>query len=511
MSMKNLDPVADQIVLVKERYAGPVGIMTTSTGAPISYKDATNSLNTPLMYNENLFERLSHLNRERIPERVVHARGVGAFGYFKVINDIRYICKAEMFSKIGKKTPVAVRFSSVIADKGGTDVERDVRGFAVKFYTQEGNFDMVGINFPMFLMKDPVKFSNFVHAIKRNPVTNIRDFKTFWDFFSFTPESFSQLLLQFSDLGIPASYINIAGFGIHTYQVENEHGKPHFVRFHFMPKAGIKTLTTEQAEKIAGEDPDYFNRNLYTAIANGECPSWTVSIQVLTLDDVKKSRFDVFDITKMLPTNKYPLEVVGELTLDRNPQNFFADVEQLAFCPGNLVPGILGDPSKLFEARHFAYKDAQYYRLGANFNKISVNCPYRTKTLTYNRDGAAPVKDNEKDIPNYYPNSFNGPVPYMNTPKSRLINIVENPEPDNFDQATEFYKNVLTSDERSRLIINIVSTLKLSTPTTQEKVVAIFEIIDPDLGRRVAQGLNSNQTLGHYKNVSFNNEPLYKQ
>ncbi|XP_045764447.1 catalase-like [Maniola jurtina] len=494
MCMKNIDPVADQIVLVKERYAGPIGIMTTSTGAPISYTDATNSLNTVLMNTRNLLETLSHLNRERIPERVVHAKGVGAFGYFEVTHDIRYICKAEMFSRIGKKTPVAVRFSSVIADKGGTDVERDVRGFAVKFYSQAGNFDIVGINLPMFILKDPVKFPNFIHAIKRNPATNIRDFKTFWDFFSLTPESFSQLLLQFSDLGIPASYINTAGFSVHTYQVENEHGKPYYVRFHFTPDAGIKTLTTEQAKIIAGEDPDYYNRILYRAIANGKFPSWTVGIQVLTLDDVKKSNFDVFDVSKSLPLDKYPLKKVGKLILDRNPKNFFADVEQMAFSPGNLIPGILGDPSKLFEARRFAYMDAQFHRLGANFNKISVNCPYRTKTLTYNRDGTPPVKDNEEDIPNYYPNSFNGPVPYMDTHKSQLIEIVENPEPDNFDQATEFYNNVLNSDARSRLIINIVSTLKLSTPMTQKKVVAIFEIIHPDLSRRVAQGLNATQT-----------------
>ncbi|XP_045764340.1 catalase-like [Maniola jurtina] len=489
------DSSADQIELIKEKYADPIGIMTISSGAPVSHSDATNSLNSILTNNDYFIDSLTHFNRERIPERVVHAKGGGAFGYFEVTHDISYICKAEMFSKIGRKTPVSLRFSSLIPEKGGSDVSRDARGFAVKFYTKDGNFDIVGLNIPIFVLKDPLKFPNFVHAAKQNPSTNLRDYKTFWDFTTLNPESFFHLLFQFGDRGIPASYVNMPGFSIHTYQVENEHGEKHFVRFHFIPDAGIKNLTTEEASRIAAEDLDYFNRILYRDIANREFPSWTVSIQVLTLKDVKKSRYDVFDVTRLISLKKHPLKEVGKLILDKNPKNYFAEIEQLAFCPGNLVPGILGDPSQLFEARRFLYRDAQYYRLGANFNKISINCPYRTKTLTYNRDGTPPVKDNEEDIPNYYPNSFNGPVPYTNTHKSQLISIIENPEPNNFEQASELYVNEMTSDERSRLVTNIVSTLKLSTVVTQKRAVVIFERIHPDLGRRVAQGLKENHTL----------------
>ncbi|XP_052738580.1 catalase-like [Bicyclus anynana] len=491
-SLGNYDPATDQIVFFKERYAGPVGVTTTSSGAPVSYSDATVSLNTLLMDNEFLMERLSHLNRERIPERVVHAKGGGAFGYFQVTRDITHICKAEMFSKIGKKTPVAVRFSSVLSEKGGSDLTRDARGFAIKFYTQEGNFDIVGLNTPMFVSKDPLRFPNFVHALKKNPSTNLRDLKTLWDFLTLNPEGLHMFLLVFGDRGIPANYANMPGFSIHTYPVENKRGELHFLNFHIIPDEGIKSLTSEQARNIS--DLDYHNRILYRNIANGKFPSWTIYVQVLTMDDVKNAPYDVFDTTKVIPLDKHPLQEVGKLVLDRNPKNFFADVEQIGFCPGNLVPGIYGEPTKLFQARRVFYRDALFYRLGANFNKIGVNCPYRTETLTYNRDGAPPAKDNEKDIPNYYPNSFNGPVPYMNLYNPKVMDVIENPEPNNFDQASELYINQMTSGERSRLIANIVCSLKQSIPLTQKRAVELFYKIHPDLSTRVAQGLKANET-----------------
>ncbi|XP_052738573.1 catalase-like [Bicyclus anynana] len=298
-------------------------------------------------------------------------------------------------------------------------------------------------------------------------------------------------LRLFSDAGIPRSYRNIPGFAIHTYQVENKCGDCHFVRFHYTPDEGIKTFTVEEARRMNVVDADYLTRDLYRAIGNGDFPSWTVSLQILTKDDIKKAGPKVFDASRLLSLKEYPLHEIGKLVLTKNPRNHFADVEQLAFSPGNLVPGILGGPDKLFQSRSFAYRDTQLYRLGKNFNNIIVNCPYQTRTFTYNRDGVPPVRDNEKDIPNYYPNSFHGPVPYMTKRHSGLINIVES-KADNFDQAAEYYANELENDERSRLIQNIVNSLKRVTyEPLKRKAINILKTIHLELGYRVEQGLST--------------------
>ncbi|XP_052750445.1 catalase-like [Galleria mellonella] len=486
------DSASLQTVRFKQNTQGPIGIMTTSAGAPIDVVQARVTLNSRLIFNEYFMDSITHLVRERIPERVVHAKAGGGFGYFEVTHDITDICKAKLFSSVGKRTPVAVRLSPVVVERGGPDTNRDVRGFAIKFYTEDGNFDIVGFNTPMFVIKDPLLFTAFVRSQKRNPETNLMDSNTYWDFLTLQPEGLFMFMIVLGDRGIPSSYRHMPGFSIHTFELVNEHGERHFVRFHFIPEAGIKNLSSEEGRNIGAVDPDYLTRDLYNAIANGNFPAWQVSIQVLTLNDVHTAGFDVFDVTKVLPLDKYPLRPLGRFVLNRNALNYFADVEQLAYSPSNLVPGILGAPDKLFEARRLAYRDSQYYRLGANFNKIAVNCPIH-KALAYNRDGVAPVKDNEEGIPNYYPNSFNGPVPYKDDDLPSLIDIHQD-EPDNFDQARSMYENEMTAGERSRLVQNIVESLGNAAPYLQERAVKLYTLIHSNLGSRIADGLAVNRT-----------------
>ncbi|XP_075971175.1 catalase-like [Anticarsia gemmatalis] len=492
------DPVDDQMVIFKEKTLGPIGVMTTAAGAPINLKEATVTLNEKLISNEFFMESMTHFVRERIPERVVHAKAAGAFGYFEVTHDFSDICKAKLFNRVGKRTPVAARFSPVIQERGSIDTSRETRGFGIKFYTEEGNFDIVGLNTPMYAYKDPILFPTFVRVQRRNPSTNVFDPNMLWDFITLRPESLHVFLMVFGDRGIPDGYRHMPGFSVHTYQLVNDRGENYFVRFHFMPDLGIKTLRSKKAKKIAGEDPDYATKDLYRAIGNGDFPSWTVSVQVLTLNDVKNAGFDVFDLTKVLPLDKYPLRPLGKLVLNKNPINYFAEIEQLALSPSHLVPGILGAPDKVFEARRLAYRDAQYYRLGGNFFNIPVNCPLQSKPLTYNRDSEAPLNDNMRDIPNYYPNTFNGPVPYVDKDGVDLIDIYQGP-PNNYDQARELYVNEMTSDERTRLVENIVDSLRKVTKSLKDRAVKAFQLVHSDLSERVREGLLANRTRCDYE------------
>nr|XP_049702734.1 catalase-like [Helicoverpa armigera] len=486
------DPAANQIVDFRDRTLGPIGIMTTSLGAPINHKQASTTLNKRLIFHEFFMDYNLHFNREQIPSRVVHTKGGGAFGYFEVTHDMKDICKAKVFSKVGKKTPVAVRFSPQVQLFGGVDTSRDDRGFAVKFYTEDGNFDIVGLNTPMFVIKDPLFFPTFVHSRKKNPQTFLYDSNMFWNFLVLFPEGMHIQMRLFTDLGTPDGYRHMPGFGIHTFQVVNEEKEKYFIRFHFTPDAGVKNLSSSEAQKIAGLDPDYANRDLYNAIDTRNFPSWTVSIQVLSVSDVKHADFDVFDVTRVLPEDKYPLRPVGKLILNKNPLNYFADIEQLAFCPCNLVPGILGSPDKLFESRCLSYRDAQHYRLGGNFMNIGVNKPIH-EPLTYNRDGKPPIGGNKRNIPNYYPNSYNGPVPYLEENEVELIEIFES-KADNLDQTRELYEN-MRFDEKARLIENIVSSLgSVTDPLLKKQSVNLLSAINPHLGSSVLEGLLSNRT-----------------
>ncbi|XP_045500786.1 catalase-like [Colias croceus] len=479
-----LDPVRDQIEIYRQRTAGASLLMTTSSGAPVERRD-TSTLNKRLIYNNYFMDSLSHVTRERIPERVVHSKGTGAFGYLEVTHNVSQYTKADFLNGVGKRTPIAVRFSPTVVERGGSDLFRGARGFAVKFYTKEGNFDIVGFNTPMFVARDPILFTTFVRGQRRNPSTGIRDSNMMWDFLTIYPESLSLFLIISGDDGVPKGYRHIPGFSIHTYQFQNKFGEIYFARLHITPDIGKASITAEEARELQGTDPDVFTRDLYEAIACGKKVSWTFSIQVMSLKQALNLNIDVFDLTLEIPEDLVPLVPAGRLVLNRNPVNQFAEIEQLAFCPCNLVPGIDGAPDKLFEARCFAYRDAHLYRLGANFNKIKVNCPFYAHA--YNRDGRAPVGDNERDIPNYYENSFNGPMAYNDTYRSELIEIFEK-EQNNFAQTARIYQN-MSKGEKDRLISNLLNSLGPALPSLHVKAVKIFKEIDPELGGRVEQGL----------------------
>ncbi|KAJ0179700.1 hypothetical protein K1T71_004291 [Dendrolimus kikuchii] len=493
------DPASKQLETFKQNHPGPPSILTTSYGVPVDKRLTASSLNTDLLRNPFFLEMSQHSVRERIPARVVHAKGTGAFGYLEITDDISKYCRAKVFSKIGKRIPLVVRMSTGLTEKGGSDTTREPRGLAIKLYTEEGNLDIVCLSTPMYAYKDPLLFPSFSHVIQRNPETGLRDSNMIWDFITLRPESLFFFLFLLSDRGIPDGYRHLAAFNIHTMQVVNKNGESYFMRFHFLPDAGIKNLTATEAARIAGEDLDYATRDLYNAIAREDFPSWTLYVQILSLKQVMEATFDPFDVTNILPVKDYPLKRCGKLVLNKNPENQFAQIEQLAFNPGNLPDGFVGGPGKLFESREFVYRDAQVYRLGTNFNNMAVNCPLY-KANTYNRDGVGPVVDNGKNTPNFIPNSFGGPVPVKIPYTPRLLNIYEKDEPENFGHARDFYENELTGDDRGRLIQNMVAYLAGAAQRLQFEAIKLLTKVHPDLGHRVAIAIRARQTSKNTKN-----------
>jgi catalase len=442
----------------------------------------------------HLLEKLAHFDRERIPERVVHAKGAGAYGYFQVTHDVTKYTRAKFLSKVGKRTEVVVRFSTVGGEKGSADAARDPRGFAVKFYTEEGNYDMVGNNTPVFFIRDPLKFPDFIHTQKRNPATNLKDPDMFWDFLSLTPESIHQVTILFSDRGTPRSYRHMNGYSGHTFKWYNDRGEYYWVKIHFKTDQGIQNLTREEATRLSGENPDHATQDLYQAIARGEYPSWTVSVQIMTPEQAADYRFDPFDITKVLPHGDFPLNPVGRMVLDRNPENYFADVEQAAFSPGDLVPGIAPSPDKLLQGRLFSYHDTHRHRLGPNYHLIPVN---RAKGVVdnYQRDGAMRTNGNAGGDPNYYPHTFEGPQPRPEVAEPPFeVSGMAARQPythpnDDFVQAGDLYRKVMTDQDRDHLIGNIVAHLGNAQKRLQLRQTALFYRADPEYGRRVAKGL----------------------
>ena len=471
--------------------------LTTNQGATVS--DDQNSLtvsnNGPaLLQDVHLIEKLAHFNRERIPERIVHAKGAGAGGYFEVTKDLTKYTKAKFLSEVGKRTEVFARFSTVGGEKGSADAERDPRGFAIKFYTEEGNYDLVGNNTPVFFIRDPLKFPDFIHTQKRNPGTNLKDPNMFWDFLSLTPESLHQVTILFSDRGTPASYRNMNGYGSHTFKWYNANGEVFWVKYHFKTDQGIKNLTREEAEHVKGTDPDHATRDLHDAIKRGEYPSWTLQMQIMPAKDAESYRFDVFDVTKVWPHGDYPPIDVGKMVLNRNPSNYFAEVEQAAFSPANFVPGIGASPDKMLQGRLFAYHDAHRYRLGANYLLLPVNQPKGVKVKNYQRDGYMRFDGNQADAPNYYPNSFGGPEPDAAAaePTFEVSGIAIRQRythsNDDFVQPGNLYR-LMTDVDRDRLIGNIVTHLANANKEIQGRETQIFSRADPEYGRRVAEGL----------------------
>ncbi|MDY0042277.1 MAG: catalase [Desulforhabdus sp.] len=472
--------------------------LTTAFGIPVA--DDQNSMTAGsrgpvLMQDVHLLEKLAHFDRERIPERVVHAKGAGAYGYFEVTGDVSRYTKARFLSEVGKRTEVFARFSTVGGEKGSADSARDPRGFAVKFYTEDGNYDMTGNNTPVFFIRDPLKFPDFIHTQKRHPATNLPNADMFWDFLSLTPESIHQVTILFSDRGTPKSYRHMHGFSSHTFKWYNQKGEAFWVQYHFKTDQGIQNLTREEATQLAGEDPDHATRDLFDSIEKGEYPSWTFKVQIMTPEQAKDYNWDIFDITKVWPQGDFPLIEVGKLVLNRNPANYYAEVEQAAFCPGNLVPGIAASPDKMLQARLFSYHDTHIHRLGPNYHLLPVNAPKNAPEANYQRDGFMRFDANGGGGPNYWPNSFGGPAPDPTAGEPSLDVSGEaarhrfsHPN-DDFVQAGNLYRHVMNDTDRDHLIGNIVSHLGNAVKRIQYRQAAIFFKADEDYGRRVVEGL----------------------
>jgi len=481
-----------------DQYKGDAKSLTTGFGKPV--EDDQNSMTAgergPVLIQDfHLLEKLGHFDRERIPERVVHAKGAGAYGYFQVTADVTSYTKAAFLSEVGKKTDVFVRFSTVGGEKGSADAERDPRGFAIKFYTEDGNYDMTGNNTPVFFIRDPLKFADFIHTQKRDPRTNLKNPDMFWDFLSLTPESVHQVTVLFSDRGTPATYRNMNGYSSHTYVWYNAAGEQFYVQYHFKTDQGIKNLTAAEADAMKASDPDHATRDLFEAIERGDFPSWTLEMQIMPAAEADTYRYDVFDITKVWPHADYPPITIGKLVLDRNAENYFAEVEQSAFAPSNLVPGIAASADKMLQARLFSYHDTHLHRLGTNYHLLPVNAPKNAPMASYQRDGAMRFDDNGGIGPNYYPNSFGGPSPDASASDpglglSGVTGRTEYPHPnDDYEQAGVLFGTVMTDLDRDHLVSNIVGHLKNAQTRIQLRQCAVFHRAHPEYGTRVAEGL----------------------
>lgn len=471
--------------------------LTTNDGAPVGEQQAlTAGPRGPLLMQDvQLLEQMQHFNRERIPERVVHAKGSGAFGTFTVTHDVTQYTKAAFLSKVGKKTEMFARFSTVAGERGAADAERDVRGFALKFYTEEGNWDMTGNNTPVFFVRDPYKFQMFIHTQKRDPKTNMRCMDMQWDFWSLCPESLHQVTILFSDRGIPAGYRFMHGFGSHTYSLINARNERIWCKFHFKCQQGIKNYMDDEAAAIIGHDRESHQRDLFEAIERGEFPKWKMYIQVMTQKQAEKFRWNPFDLTKVWPHKEYPLIDVGVFELNRNPENYFAEVEQSAFNPSSLVPGIGASPDKMLQARLMSYADTHLHRIGVNYRELPVNKP-RCPINNYTRDGAMASAQHYGGRPNYWPNSREGaPMPneQFKDPAWRLGEVVvdrfdSTKDHDDFTQVGNLY-HLFDDAHRDRLTTRIAGVLRQARLEVQERQLPHFFAADPDYGRRVAEKL----------------------
>lgn len=467
--------------------------LTTAQGQP--WANNQNSLTAGergpvLIQDYALLEKLAHFNRERIPERVVHARGAAAKGVFEVTEDVSMYTKADLFNGIGKKTPLILRFSQVAGESGYPDAYRDVRGFAVKFYTQEGNYDIAGNNTPVFFVNDPLKFPDFIHSQKRDPRTHARSEEMQWDFWSLSPEATHQVTYLMGDRGIPASYRTMHGFGSHTFKWVNADGESFWVKYHFRTDQGVKNMSNEMSLKVQSEDNNYLENDLFNAIEEGDFPSWTLYVQVVPYEEGLRYKHDIFDVTKVISQQDYPLIKVGRMTLNENPNNYFDEVEQLAFSPANFVPGIEASSDKLLQGRLFGYKDAARYRLGANHENLDVNKPV-VEVNNYARDG---FMSKNQDGVNYEPNSKGGPV---EDPNAAIQSYNIEGEVGTFDYDDDYFTaagvlyRLMTKEEKDRLIETIAESLgKVEDEQIKIRQTSYFYKADKDYGNRVAEALN---------------------
>ncbi|MCT7492124.1 catalase [Aliarcobacter cryaerophilus] len=469
--------------------------MTTTGGNPIA--DNQNSLTAGergpvLLQDYQLIQKLAHQNRERIPERVVHAKGSGAFGVLEITEDISKYTKAKVLQK-GEKTKLLLRFSTVAGERGAADAERDVRGFALKFYTKEGNWDLVGNNTPVFFVRDAYKFPDFIHTQKRDPQTNLRSNTAMWDFWSLSPESLHQVTILMSDRGLPKSYRNVNGYGSHTYSIINSKNERFWVKFHFKTLQGIETLTNKEAEAIVGKDRESNQRDLFENIEKGNFPKWSFEIQIMSEEEAKKCSFNPFDLTKVWPHGDYPMIKVGTMTLNENPKNYFQQVEQASFSPSNIVPGISYSPDKMLQARIFSYPDAQRYRVGTHYEMLPVNRPI-VEVNTYNLDGSMNFDIKEPTKAFYEPNSFDGAVEdksYLE-PDLAVGDIAKRYDHrvgnDDFSQPRALFL-LMSNSQKEQLFSNIKDAMAGVPRDIVDRQIALFEKVHPDYAAGVKKAL----------------------
>lgn len=448
-----------------------------------------------LLQDHYLLQKIQHFNRERIPERVVHAKGSGAHGFFEVTEDVRWFTKAAFLSQVGKRTEMFARFSTVAGEQGYPDTVRDPRGFALKFYTEDGNFDLVGNNTPVFFVRDASKFQDFIHSQKRQPDTGLRNNNMQWDFWTLSPESAHQVIVLMSDRGTPRTWRNMNGYSSHTYSTINAAGQRFWVKYHFKTVQGVDNFTNDEAKSVAADDPDFHRRDLFNAIATGDAPEWRLEMQVMPFEDAADYRFNIFDITKVWPHKDYPPIQVGRMVLDRNPANFFAEVEQAAFSPANTVPGTGLSPDKMLMGRVFSYHDTHLHRLGTNYEQLPINEPH-VPVNSYNKDGQMTYR-NPGAQPVYAPNSYGGPVADADRGADLAWSFEagelgryayeKHSEDDDFGQAGSLYRDVMNQVDRVNLAANIAVHASANvTEEVQLRVIAYWASVDADLGAEVA-------------------------
>jgi catalase len=476
--------------------------LTTVAGAPVANNQdsLTAGPRGPMLLQDVWFlEKMAHFDREVIPERRMHAKGSGAFGTLTITNDITKYTSAKVFSEVGKKTEMFARFSTVAGERGAADAERDIRGFAVKFYTEEGNWDLVGNNTPVFFFRDPLKFPDLNHAVKRDPRTNMRSAENNWDFWTNLPESLHQVTIVMSDRGIPASYRHMHGFGSHTYSLINAEGERFWVKFHHVTQQGIKNLTDEEAGALVGSDRESHQRDLFDSIENGDFPKWKLMVQIMPEADAETYKYHPFDLTKVWSKKDYPLIEVGEWELNRNAENYFADVEQAAFSPANVVPGISFSPDRMLQGRLFSYGDAQRYRLGVNHHQIPVNAP-KAPVNSYHRDGAMRVDGNQGRTPSIEPNSYSRwaqqsayaePAHAVGAVADRF-NYRED-DANYFEQPGILFREKMSEEQRQVLFENTARAIDGASQATIERHIYNCTQADPAYGEGVRKAIEALQ------------------
>jgi catalase len=473
---------------------------TTDSGIPVASDEHSLTVGPggpTVLHDAYVVQKMQHFNRERVPERVVHAKGTGAHGFFEVTEDVTQWTSASFLSEVGKRTPMFARFSTVAGELGSPDTVRDPRGFALKFYTDEGNYDLVGNNTPVFFVRDASKFQDFIHSQKRLPDTGMRSNDMQWDFWTLSPESAHQVAILMSDRGTPRTLRSMNGYGSHTYSWRNAAGQRFWVKYHFKTVQDIGNFTLDEAAAMAGADPDFHRRDLWDAIALGDAPMWRLEVQVMPFEDALSYRFNPFDLTKVWPHADYPPITIGRMVLDRNPENHFAEVEQAAFSPSNLVPGIGLSPDKMLMGRIFSYHDTHLHRIGTNYEQLPVNAP-RSPVHSYSKDGAMTVR-HAGSQPVYAPNSYGGPQAdptkaqpgwWVEAGEIGHYAYEQHRDDDDFVQPGTLYRDVMDPTDREHLATNIVAHASDGvTDDVQERVIDYWSKVDAELGAHVAAGL----------------------